>query len=92
MPITFTALVQQFPGLGGWHFIQVPQKYYPQFKNSPKKGTYGFIPITATLGTTTWKTSLLPGKGMYFIALKAGVRKKEKVGHGDKVTISFILG
>jgi hypothetical protein len=51
-----------------------------------------FIPITATLGTTTWKTSLLPGKGIYFIALKAGVRKKEKVGHGDKVTISFIQG
>jgi uncharacterized GH25 family protein len=88
---TFTSTITKYPGLGGWFFVQLPQKYYNTFKSMKKKIGYGFIPIKATVGKTTWQTSLLPGKGMYFIALKAEVRKKEKLSLGDKIKISFKL-
>lgn len=56
------------------------------------KGKWGFIPITASLGSSTWETSLLPtGDKSYFIALKANVRKKEKVSLGNTVTLEYEL-
>lgn len=50
------------------------------------------IPITATIGKTSWETSLLPmGNGTYFIALKKQIRKKEDVQLQDTISISFIV-
>jgi hypothetical protein len=55
--------------------------------------SYGFIPVTAMLGTLVWKTSLLPGgktlQDRYFIALKASVRKKEQISLGDNVVLTL---
>lgn len=56
--------------------------------NSRKKAKgWGSIPVTVTLGKSTWKTSIFPDKkaGTYLLPLKAAVRKKEGVGAGDKV-------
>ncbi len=82
---------ETFPPPAGWVFVRVPKKLTEPLK--PKKRTgWGLIPIEAEVGKTSWQTSLLPmGKGKYFIALKAKVRKTEDIRIGDTVTVAFRL-
>jgi hypothetical protein len=57
-----------------------------------KRIAWGYIPVTAKLGTTEWKTTLFPSKeGPYLLAIKASVRKKEAIEEGDAVSASCIL-
>lgn len=81
--------VEKFPGKGGWFFIKASEEISKSLKS---KVNWGLVPIRVTLGKTSWDTSLLPmGDGTHFVALKAVVRKKEKVSLGDKVSLKFIL-
>ncbi len=83
---TVTAIVKQFPQKGGWIYLPIPQTYQ-ELGGKPR---WGFVPATITLGTTTWKRSLLPfGDGTLFIALNDKVRKAEGVSVGNLVTVTF---
>ena len=88
--IEFSSKVEKFPDQMGWFYVKVPQKLLP--KDLPTINQWKFTKIKATVGKTTWDTSLLPMKdGIKFIALKAEVRKKEGIKLGDKVKISFSI-
>lgn len=92
--ITFSAKVWVYPGVGGWHFVYLPKKHAPRIAQSTqKKVGFGFIPVTAVVGTTRWKTTLFPSKQehTYLLALKAPVRKKEGIYEGDTVAITLEL-
>lgn len=81
--------VELFPQKGGWHYIRVSKKYTEITKDLADRG---LVAITATLGKSSWKTSLLPmGDGTQFIALPATVRKKENIKIGDNIELSFVL-
>jgi hypothetical protein len=48
------------------------------------------LPVTVTVGTSTWNTSIFWSKeGKYLLAIKADVRKKEKIVAGKTLTVSF---
>jgi hypothetical protein len=51
------------------------------------------VPVTITLGKTTWKTSIFPDKKLhaYLLPIKADVRKKESVKAGDIVVFAMRL-
>lgn len=86
---TVRAIVEIFPMDNPWIYISVPKKYVQMFKPFMDRG---LVPITATLGDSTWDTSLLPkGDGTLFIALNAKVRKKEEIELGQRVTVRFML-
>jgi hypothetical protein len=56
-----------------------------------RKGS-AFVRVRATLGKTSWTTTLFPTKdGPYLLAIKADVRKKESVDEDDQVSISCTL-
>lgn len=80
-----------WPGIAGWHFVTLPKKLYQEIKYATVKPRVGFVPIEATLGATTWRTSLFPhtSEGTYLLAVKAQVRNKESVLVGDTPTIHF---
>lgn len=80
-----------WPSIAGWHFVTLPKKLYQEIKYATVKPRVGFVPIEATLGATTWRTSLFPhtSEGTYLLAVKAQVRKKESVLAGDTLRISF---
>ncbi len=82
-----------YPGMAGWHFMSVPKKEGENIKKrfGKKQRSWGSLPVVATLGKTTWKTSIFPDKqsGSYLLPLKALVRKKEGVFSGDKVSFSI---
>jgi hypothetical protein len=86
---SFKGQVEIFPQQGGWYYVRVPQQYT---KLTADLADRGLVAITATLGDTTWPTSLLPyGDGTHFIALNAKVRKAENINLGDHLSISFQL-
>jgi hypothetical protein len=81
---------------GGWYFVYVNEKLSRQLKDSmrnKKKIGFQFIRVKATVGKTSWNTSLFPTKdGPYLLAIKAEVRLKEGIDEGSKIKAQcFIL-
>lgn len=85
----FEAKVELFTQDNGWHYAKVPVKLSKPLEILADRG---LIAVQATVGMSSWLTSLLPyGDGSHFIALPAKVRKKESIGLGDMIKISFEL-
>ncbi len=86
-----TSEVWLYPSMAGWHFVSVPKKQAGKIKEkfgSRARG-WGSLPVIATVGKTRWHTSIFPDKksGTYLLPLKAAVRKKEHVQHGDRISL-----
>ena len=87
MSITFKGNVELFERDKGWHYVSVPQTLSKPYEHLADRG---LIAVTATVGATSWNTSLLPmGDGTHFIALPAKVRSKEKLALRAEVEVSF---
>lgn len=81
--------VELFPQKGGWVYVRVPIGITEKLLHRAQRG---LIPIRASVGSSSWDTSLLPmGDGTHFIALNAKVRKKEDIEVGNNVSVSFQL-
>lgn len=84
--------VWRWQGESPWHFVYVNEKTSRQIRDMKRAGRNGLVRIQATIGKTSWSTSLFPTKdGPYLIAIKAEVRRAEGVGDGDKVEIECTL-
>ncbi len=87
------ALVQKYPGMEGWFFAVVPAKTSGLIKRTfghIARG-WGSLRIHATIGGTSWDSSIFPDKksGTYVLPLKASVRKAERIRAGKKVALSL---
>lgn len=93
--ITFTAKLWLYPGNAAWHFITVPKKESTQIKEKHGKNArgWGSLPVSVTVGKTTWETSIFPDSktGTYLLPVKAVVRRAEGIGEGDSLSISLII-
>ena len=78
-------------GKASWHFVTVPkeQSFQIRFLNEGFTGGWGSIPVQATIGNTTWKTSIFPNKKSetYLLPIKSEVRKKESLKIDDEVDV-----
>ena len=82
-----TGEVRLFPQEGGWYYVAVPQAISQELHYLADRG---LIAIRATLGVTSWNTSLMPmGDESHFVALNAKVRKANNIGVGDRVVVRF---
>ena len=85
------AKVWLYPGMAGWHFVTLPKKQSAEIKSqfAMFRRGWGSLPITATIGKTSWKTSIFPDKksGAYLLPLKADVRKRERIVTGSRVAL-----
>jgi hypothetical protein len=89
MAYTFTAKVDIFERDKGWYYASVPSELSKPHEHLADRG---LIAVTATVGKSSWPTSLLPmGDGTHFIALPAKVRTKEKLTRGQTIEVSFEL-
>jgi hypothetical protein len=74
-----------------WHFVTVPadisEAIHDQATGS--RSRFGSIRVAATVGTTTWGTSLFPDKrlGALVLPVKAAVRDGEALEAGDILTV-----
>lgn len=81
--------VKIFPQKGGWVYLPIQQTYADLGIKKPK---WGLVPVTITIGRSTWQKSLLPfGDGSLFIALHEKVRKAEGIHVGDTLSATFSL-
>jgi len=81
-----------------WHFITLPKdkseeiKFFNESMGHKKRG-WGSVRVEATIGNTTWQTSIFPQakEGTYILPLKAEVRRKEKVLLGNDVCVALLI-
>ena len=93
---TMTEMVFLYPGeSANWHFVPITKAIGIEIKEKYGKYAKGFgsLPVTVTIGKTTWQTSIFPDKysGSYILPLKAQVRKREEVIAGEKITYKIKL-
>lgn len=73
-----------------WTFLSLPGEASAEIREVAVALPRGFgsVRVTATIGATTWKTSVFPDAkaGAYVLPLKKAVRTAEGVEAGDTVT------
>jgi hypothetical protein len=79
---------------GGWHFVTLPKgpaKEIRMLLGGATGRAWGSVRVSATIGSTTWATSIFPDKkaGSFLLPVKAEVRKAEGIATGD--TVDFVL-
>jgi hypothetical protein len=80
-------------GNAPWHFIYIDGKVKDDIKKVATPHHMGMIRIEATIGGTSWETSLLPHKreDCFLLAIKKSIRQKEGVYAGDTIDVTLRL-
>ncbi|MEO6728843.1 MAG: DUF1905 domain-containing protein [Candidatus Dojkabacteria bacterium] len=90
---TFTSQLWLYPGKAAWVFIILPMAIAQEisFLFEEKKRGWGSIKISATIGETTWDTSIFPDKrtGSYFLPVKQAVRKSEALREKEDIEVTL---
>jgi len=96
MKLKFKAKLWEWRSKGSWHFITVPKEYWEDIKTITADGRRGFgsVKIEATIGKSTWKTSIFPDTKhrAFVLPVKKEIRSKNNLsdGHSLKVTIEIL--
>jgi hypothetical protein len=79
-----------------WTFVSLPveasQDIREMFDGGPRRG-FGSLRVRATLGGSTWTTSIFPGgaDGCYVLPVKRAIRQAEDLEVGDITTTTVEL-
>jgi hypothetical protein len=77
------------PETASWHFLTVDGAAAADIRYAAlgRTGGFGSVRVIATVGSTTWRTSLFPDKesGGFLLPLKAEVRRREGILAGSNV-------
>jgi hypothetical protein len=82
------------PAKGSWYFLTIDGETAQAIRAAPTNAAaWGSVYVEATIGNTTWRTSLFPSKqaGGWLLPLKAAVRKAEKIVEGSEVEARLML-
>ena len=90
---TFSAEAWQNPGGAGWHFVTLPPEVADEIRARTQQRPFGSVPVTATVGDTSWQTSIFADtrSHSYLLPLKADARRRAGIAAGDRVTVSLDL-
>ena len=83
------------PPKAAWYFLTIDGDTAAAIRAAATGRTNGFgsVRVTATIGSTSWQTSLFPSKdsGGYLLPLKASVRRAEALDGGTSATVTLAL-
>lgn len=92
--IKFKSKVWQYPGMSGWYFVNLPKVESGKIKENKKisKRGWGSVKVKASIGKTSWESSIFPDKksGTYLLPLKKEVRNKEGIQDADFVSVQIV--
>ena len=76
-----------------WVFVTVPEELSDEIRDlaGPPRG-FGSVRVEATIGDTTWRTSVFPNSneaGTFALPLKKAVRKAEDLEVGETARIGL---
>lgn len=91
----FSAAIFKWQANAAWHFIALPSDLSQDITDlyGALKAGWGSIRVQATIGATTWNTSIFPDKSRnaYLLPVKAAVRTAEDLAEGDVVRVALSL-
>ena len=83
-----------YPGAAGWHFLTLPRDVaeHVEAEAGPRHG-FGSVRVAATIGETTWNTSIFPDRESesFLLPVKRQVRAAEGVVDGDTIEVELDL-
>ncbi len=91
---TFTADLWLANDDAPWHFVTLPHDLADHIAEAtPSKPGFGSVRVEATIGGTTWTTSLFPDNKAqsYVLPIKKDVRQREQITAGDAVDVTIAL-
>jgi hypothetical protein len=93
MQLTFSGEIWFWKGPAPWYFISVPDEESREMEAASGLVSYGWgvIPVMAQIGSTTWKTSLIPKDGRYLVPVRTDVRQAEGLALGATATVRLAL-
>lgn len=95
MHVEFEAELWLYPGEAGWHFVTLPVELAEDVADlsAPTRKGFGSVPVTVTIGASTWNTSLFPDSkaGSYLLPVKKPVRRRENLTDGDRVSVELLV-
>jgi hypothetical protein len=93
MELTFTGPIFTWRGPAPFYYVAVPDEESDDIRDVANAVTYGWgvIPVRATIGATSYETSLFPKDGRYLLGVKAAVRRREGLDEGDEVTVRMAV-
>ena len=78
-----------------WTFVSLPVEASEEIRDRGEglRRGFGSLRVRATVGRTTWQTSVFPdsGRGAFVLPVKRAIRKAEKLDAGDVVAVSVEL-
>ncbi len=86
--------VWRYPGESAWYFLTLPGDLADEIRSEVEPAGFGSVRVTATVGATTWSTSVFPDKasGSYVLPVKAAVRRAERIDDGTTVSVHLVVG
>ncbi len=79
----------------GWTFVSLPAEASEEIRDltGGRRRGFGSVRVRASIGGTTWKTSIFPdsGRGVYVLPVKRDVRKAESLAAGAVATVTVEL-
>ena len=95
MEHTIRAQVWLHPGEAGWHFVTLPEDVADAIRAhvAGAPSPFGMARVEATIGATTWSTSLYADtrRASYLLPIKSDVRRRERIADGDTVDLTLRL-
>ena len=94
MDWTFEAPVWLWKADAAWHFVTVPKEVADEIEDLVvERRGFGSLRVTATIGATTWATSIFPSNeiGSYLLPIKKAVRAAENLADGDSCAVHLAL-
>jgi hypothetical protein len=83
-------------GKASWYFVTLPAGISKEIRlvdAGPRRVGFGALRVTATIGGSTWQTSIFPAAKLkaYLLPVKAGVRKAEQLVEGKLVAVRIVV-
>lgn len=92
---TFEAELWLWSGKDAWHFLTLPEDLSDEIddRTEGRKAGFGSVPVTVTIGASTWTTSIFPSRqqGAFILPVKQQIRRAEGIGAGDVVTVALTV-
>ena len=91
---SFTASLWLWKDDSSWWFVTLPDDVSDEIEDlhGTSAGGFGSIKVEATVGGTTWRTSLFPSteQRAYVLPMKKAVRTAESLVEGTAFEISLV--
>lgn len=81
----------EWRGPAPYYFIPVPLEQSAQIKSIASAITYGWgvVYTHATIGSTTWKTTLMPKDGLYLLPIRKVLRSELDLAEGQEIKVQL---